>query len=168
MNAQPNAQWTARSNIDGVNVVPRDFQSSWAADSGAPEAQGGGSHIVQPGLPSSLCVNRGATRTAPRTWSPRPRRLEHGSSGRTLGSTSCGPRAWPFGSWPRSPWPGRGQVDDLLRLGQLLRARRRRAAHAPYLTATWQRDAAPGRVRTHCQVDGSSVRARAHLPPCRS
>jgi hypothetical protein len=32
MNAQPNARWTARLNIDGVNVVPRKLQSSYAAD----------------------------------------------------------------------------------------------------------------------------------------
>jgi hypothetical protein len=28
MNAQPNARWTARSNIDDVNVVPRDSSVS--------------------------------------------------------------------------------------------------------------------------------------------
>jgi hypothetical protein len=72
------------------------------------------------GLPSSLCVNRAGTRTAPRTRSRRSHRPGHGSCGRRHGSTT-----WNFGfGLPVARRAVRGQVerevDDLLRLHQLL------------------------------------------------
>jgi hypothetical protein len=61
MNAQPNARWTARSNIDGANVV-RESRVAMRPSDEAPRAEAGGSHIVQPGSTRRVARRRPRTR----------------------------------------------------------------------------------------------------------
>jgi hypothetical protein len=77
------------------------------------------SKSVPLGPPWSPCVNE-ETRRAPGTRSRRSRYLERGSSGRRRGSISCAPQAWPWGGGPGKFFARSRQVEDLLRLHQLL------------------------------------------------